>query len=52
MIDGYDVEVKLLAVTPDSENLIERAGRLCWNSQDKTGMEPDRIKKWLEVGHE
>jgi thymidylate synthase (FAD) len=52
MIDGYDVEVKLLAVTPDPESLIERAGRLCWDSQDKTGTEPDRIKKWLEVGHE
>jgi len=52
MIDGYDVEVKLLAVTPDPESLIERAGRLCWDTQDKTGTEPNRIQKWLEVGHE
>ena len=52
MIEGYDIEVKLLAVTPDPESIIERAGRLCWDTQDKTGTEPDRIQKWLEVGHE
>jgi thymidylate synthase (FAD) len=50
--DKYDVEVKLLAVTPDAEKLIEAAGRLCWDTQDKTGTVPDRIQKWLEVGHE
>ncbi len=52
MIDKYDVEVKLLAVTPDAEKLIETAGRLCWDTQDKTGTVPDRIQKWLEIGHE
>jgi len=52
MIDGYDVEVKLLAVTPDAERLIEKAGRLCWATQDKTGTVPDRIQAWLEIGHE
>jgi len=52
MIDGYDVEVKLLAVTPDAEKLIESAGRLCWDTQDKTGSTPDRIQKWIDVGHE
>ena len=52
MSDKYDVEVKLLAVTPDAEKLIETAGRLCWDTQDKTGTAPDRIQKWLEVGHE
>lgn len=52
MIEGYDVEVKLLAVTPDAEKLIESAGRLCWDTQDKTGTTPDRIQKWMEVGHE
>jgi len=52
MIDGYDVEVKLLAVTPDAEGLIETAGRLCWDTQDKTGTVPDRIQSWLQVGHE
>ena len=52
MTDKYDVEVKLLAVTPDAEKLIETAGRLCWDTQDKTGTVPDRIRKWLEIGHE
>jgi thymidylate synthase (FAD) len=52
MTDKYDIEVKLLAVTPDAERLIETAGRLCWDTQDKTGTVPDRIQKWLEVGHE
>ena len=52
MIDGYDVEVKLLAVTPDAERLIESAGRLCWDTQNKTGEVPDRIQAWIEVGHE
>jgi thymidylate synthase (FAD) len=32
--------------------LIETAGRLCWDTQDKTGTVPDRIQKWLEIGHE
>ena len=52
MINGYNVEVKLLAVTPEAEKLIETAGRLCWDTQDKTGTMPDRIQKWIEVGHE
>ena len=52
MTNKYDVEVKLLAVTPDAEKLIETAGRLCWDTQDKTGKASDRIQKWLEVGHE
>ena len=52
MINGYDIEVRLLAVTPDAERLIETAGRLCWDTQDKTGTVPDRIQKWLEIGHE
>ena len=52
MINGYDVEVRLLAVTPEAEKLIEKAGRLCWDTQDKIGTVPDRIQKWMEVGHE
>jgi thymidylate synthase (FAD) len=52
MVDGYDIEVKLLAVTPEAERLVEMAGRLCWGTEDKTGTLPDRIQKWLEVGHE
>jgi len=52
MSDGYGVEVTLLAITPDAERLIESAGRLCWNTQDKTGTVPDRIQAWIEIGHE
>jgi len=52
MSDTYDVEVRLLAITPDAETLIETAGRLCWNTQDRTGTVPDRIQRWIEVGHE
>jgi thymidylate synthase (FAD) len=52
MIDGYDVQVELLAITPGAEELIERAGRLCWDTQSKTGDVPDRIQKWIGVGHE
>ena len=67
MIDGYNVEVKLLAITglsqpirrspkgPTSspcEELIEYAGRLCWDTTDKLGTNPDRIREWIEVGHE
>lgn len=52
MADRYDIEVRLLAVTPDAEKIIETAGRLCWDTQDRTGTTPDRIQKWLEIGHE
>lgn len=67
MINGYDVEVKLLAITglsqttgslprapnrPPSEELIEYAGRLCWDTTDKLGTNPKRIREWIEVGHE
>jgi thymidylate synthase (FAD) len=52
MTNKYAVEVRLLAVTPDAEKLIETAGRLCWDTQDKTGTAPDRIQKWLGIGHE
>jgi hypothetical protein len=27
---NYDIEVKLLAITPDSENLLEQAKSLPW----------------------
>ncbi len=67
MIDEYDIEVKLLAITgltpsetplnrepdqPPSELLIEYAGRLCWGTTDKLGTSPDRIQGWLAQGHE
>lgn len=67
MIDGYDVEVQLLAVTcptaspgkrlrgggePTSEELIEYAGRLCWDTTNRLGRNPRRIQEWIEAGHE
>lgn len=67
MIDGYNIEVKLLALTglsvpvddiggnlqnPPSEQLIEYAGRLCWDTTDKMGTNPSRIRDWIKVGHE
>lgn len=67
MIAGYNVEVKLLAITgltqplghdteevksKPTEQLIEYAGRLCWDTTDKLGKNPKRIQKWIEVGHE
>lgn len=67
MIDGYDVEVRLLAVSglvglqtilgeklkgPECERLIEYAGRLCWDTIDKIETNPRRIQDWIKVGHE
>lgn len=67
MIEGYDVEVRLLAITglsqpetpfdrkpnlPQSELLIEYAGRLCWGTTDKLGASAGRIQSWLSQGHE
>lgn len=52
MSDLYNVEVSLLAITPNAERVIESAGRLCWNTQDRTGTVPDRIQGWIRIGHE
>jgi len=48
----YGTEVKLLVVTPRAEELIEYAGRLCWDTTDKVGVDPGRIQKWIKAGHE
>jgi thymidylate synthase (FAD) len=67
MINGYDVEVKLIAITglvgldkslrdklkdSECEGLIEYAGRLCWDTVDKIETNPRRIQEWIQVGHE
>jgi thymidylate synthase (FAD) len=67
MVDGYDVEVRLLAISglsgletvlreklkgPECEGLIEYAGRLCWDTTDKIETNPRRIQDWIKVGHE
>ncbi|MCL2679025.1 MAG: FAD-dependent thymidylate synthase [Dehalococcoidia bacterium] len=48
----YDVEVKLLAITPDCEQLLEQAGRLCYASGDKLGTSADWLKTRIKQGHE
>jgi len=49
---NYDVEVKLLAITPDSENLVERAGRICYASEDKLGTSERWLQSRIREGHE
>ncbi|AKG53121.1 thymidylate synthase [Dehalogenimonas sp. WBC-2] len=48
----YQVEVKLLAVTPDAESLTEQAGRLCYASGDKLGMNEHWLQTRIKQGHE
>lgn len=48
----YDVEVKLLAITPDGENLIEKAGRLCYGTVDKVGTSERWLQSRIREGHE
>jgi thymidylate synthase (FAD) len=67
MGNSYNIEVKLLAITDlthqlehcaegaknkPTEELIEYAGRLCWDTTDKLGTNPGRIQEWIRVGHE
>jgi thymidylate synthase (FAD) len=49
---NYSIEVKLLSITPDCENLMERAGRLCYASQDKTGTNHRWLADRIRQGHE
>jgi thymidylate synthase (FAD) len=46
------IEVKLLAITPDSENLVETAGRLCYASGDRLGTSENWIAARIKQGHE
>jgi len=46
------LEVKLLAITPDSENLVEKAGRLCYSSGDNQGPNENWISARIKQGHE
>jgi hypothetical protein len=65
VIEGYDIEVKLLGVTglvrdlshepgvaenQGSEELIEYSGRLCWGTTEKLGTNPDRLKSSYGTG--
>lgn len=48
----YNVEVKLLAITPGSEQLVEQAGRLCYASGNKLGTNDNWLMARIKKGHE
>lgn len=48
----YEIEVKLLAITPESERLVEQAGRLCYASSDKLGTNAKWLPARIKQGHE
>jgi thymidylate synthase (FAD) len=48
----YDVEVKLLAITPDNERLVEQAGRLCYASGANLGTNENWLQTRIKQGHE
>jgi thymidylate synthase (FAD) len=48
----YNVEVRLLAITDNSENLVEQAGRLCYATGHKTGSNPSYLQTRIKEGHE
>lgn len=49
---NYNVEVKLLAITENSENLVESAGRLCYATGEKTGTVASWLQSRIKQGHE
>jgi len=49
---GYDVEVKLLTITPEGEKLAERAGRLCYATEDKLGTSKGWLQARIKAGEE
>ena len=52
MTEEYNVEVKLLAITPDAEALTEQAGRLCYASGDKQGTNEHWLEARIKQGHD
>lgn len=48
------MKVELLAITPDAEKLVERCGRICYNSESKTtdNSHGGFIKGLIKSGHE
>ena len=53
-VRGAQLEVELVAITPEPEKVIEQAGRTCYLSFDRVGedSQPDFIRRLLKVGHE
>mgnify|MGYP000857998993 FL=1 len=54
--DGHpiELEVELIAITPDPEKVIEQAGRTCYLSFDRIEEDSDAafIRRLLKMGHE
>jgi thymidylate synthase (FAD) len=48
----YNVEVKLISITPNNESLVEQAGRLCYASGDKVGTNERWLQTRIKQGHE
>ncbi|MDD5190737.1 MAG: FAD-dependent thymidylate synthase [Dehalococcoidales bacterium] len=48
----YNVEVKLLAITPSAEQLVEQAGRLSYASGNKLGTNENWLLSKIKKGHE
>ena len=48
------LEVELIAITPDSEKVIEQAGRTCYLSFDRIGADSQKefIARLVKMGHE
>jgi thymidylate synthase (FAD) len=53
-VGGVQLEVELLAITPEPEKVIEQAGRTCYLSFDRMeeDSEADFIRRLIKVGHE
>jgi thymidylate synthase (FAD) len=53
-MSGAQLEVELVAITPEPEKVIEQAGRTCYLSFDRMeeDSEADFIRRLIKVGHE
>ncbi len=53
-MSDVQLEVELVAITPDAEKVIEQAGRTCYLSFDRIEEDSDAafIKRLLKMGHE
>ncbi len=51
---AVQLEVELVAITPDAEKVIEQAGRTCYLSFDRIGTDSQKefIARLLKMGHE
>jgi len=51
---GAQLEVELVAITPEPERVIEQAGRTCYLSFERMdeGSQADFIRRLIKVGHE